>query len=439
MKNFKQPTLLLTGLLSLVIVSCKKNSDTTPAPAPVLPVINSFSPATGSAGTTVTISGKNFSPAIANDVVSFNGTAATVTSATADQIIVTVPNDAATGKITVKISSNTAASMDNFTVTLNQLSEARSRLVAAATGNKILFAGGEINFSQAVKTVDIFDISTNTWSTAQLSEERGYLVDFTCAALGTKILFGGSGGGSRAVDIYDININTWSTAQLSEARFGLAAAAAGNKVVFAGGVTTSVSKTVDIYHVSTNSLSTAQLSEARSGLAAAAAGNKILFAGGNNEFNDVKTVDIYDVSTSTWSTAQLSEARSGLVAAATGNKVVFAGGSNGTLSKSVDIYDASTNTWTIAQLSEAREGLAAAAAGSKVLFAGGMNNNIPSKTVDIYDVVSNTWSTAQLSEARWDLAGAGTGNKIVFGGGSISAGKSKTVDIYDVQTGMWYH
>ena len=83
-------------------------------------------------------------------MVSFNGTAATVTSATADQIIVTVPNDAATGKINVKVASNTAASTDDFTVTLNELSEARHRLVAASAGNKILFAGGD-NGSNTVK------------------------------------------------------------------------------------------------------------------------------------------------------------------------------------------------------------------------------------------------------------------------------------------------
>ena len=45
----------------------------------------------------------------------------------------------------------------------------------------------------------------------------------------------GSSGYSNAVDIYNTSTNTWSTATLSQARDYLAAAAAGNEVFFAGG------------------------------------------------------------------------------------------------------------------------------------------------------------------------------------------------------------
>ena len=43
-----------------------------------------------------------------------------------------------------------------------------------------------------------------------------------------------------------------------------------------------------------------KLSEARFGLAGAATGNKIVFAGGDNGSGPVKTVDIYDVQTGMW-------------------------------------------------------------------------------------------------------------------------------------------
>ena len=61
--------------------------------------------------------------------------------------------------------------------------------------------------------------NTSTWATAQLSEARALL---TAAAAGNKILFAGGYGGtglSKTVDIYDVNTNTWTTAQLSEARY----------------------------------------------------------------------------------------------------------------------------------------------------------------------------------------------------------------------------
>ncbi len=455
----KQSFNLHTNLKIFVIIiilfaSCKKSSDTTPPPSPALPVINSFSPATGTAGTTVTISGKNFSPTVANDIVSFNGASAIVTSATSAQIIVSVPNGATTGKITVKVSSNTAASADNFTVTLNQLSEARGGVVAASAGNKILFAGGS-NIHGFSKTVDIYDVTTNVWTTAQLSQAR---FELTAASAGNKILFAGGYlddySSVSTVDIYDVSTNTWTTAHLSEARSHLSAASAGTKIFFAGGSPSDYiySKTVDIYDVATDTWTSAQLSKARFGLSAASAGNKIIFAGGIDDSAVTgKTVDIYNVATNTWTTSQLSEERfyGSNSGAAAGSKVVFAGGIGGAsainaYSKVVDIYDVNTNSWTKSQLSDPKSYLAAVGTANTIVFAGGVRvdtngQQIFYKSVDVYDANTNTWTSANLSEARDFVAGAAAGNKIVIAGGFNGTDAVKTVDIYDVQTGVWTH
>lgn len=70
------------------------------------------------------------------------------------------------------------------------------------------------------------------------------------------------------------------------------------------------------------------LSVARTYLAAAAAGTKIIFAGGFNGSRVLNTVDIYDVTTRSWSSGPyLSVPRRYLTGAAAGNKIVFAGGS----------------------------------------------------------------------------------------------------------------
>jgi gliding motility-associated-like protein len=83
-----------------------------------LPTITSFTPASGPVGTTVIITGTNFSTTPSNNTVQFNGTAATVTASTATSITVTVPAGATTGKITVTVAGNTATSATDFTVTV---------------------------------------------------------------------------------------------------------------------------------------------------------------------------------------------------------------------------------------------------------------------------------------------------------------------------------
>jgi Domain of unknown function (DUF5011) len=77
------------------------------------PTISGFSPSSGAVGTSVTISGSNFS----SPTVKFNGTAATITASTATSITATVPSGATSGKITVEAAGQTTAtSVTDFTV-----------------------------------------------------------------------------------------------------------------------------------------------------------------------------------------------------------------------------------------------------------------------------------------------------------------------------------
>ncbi len=76
-----------------------------------------FNPKSGPVGTTVTLQGNGFSATPSQNAVTFNGTAATVTSATANQLVVTVPSGATTGPIGVTASGGSATSASSFTVT----------------------------------------------------------------------------------------------------------------------------------------------------------------------------------------------------------------------------------------------------------------------------------------------------------------------------------
>ena len=81
------------------------------------PSLFTFNPKSGPMGTQVTIFGANFSPDSAQDAVSFNGTAATVTSASSTRLVVTVPAGATTGAITVTAPASSVTSASPFTVT----------------------------------------------------------------------------------------------------------------------------------------------------------------------------------------------------------------------------------------------------------------------------------------------------------------------------------
>ena len=81
--------------------------------------ILSVKPARAAIGSTVAISGTGFSATVAQDVAKFNGTTATVTSASRTRLLVTVPAGATTGLITVKVGAAAAVSSPlTFTVGL---------------------------------------------------------------------------------------------------------------------------------------------------------------------------------------------------------------------------------------------------------------------------------------------------------------------------------
>ena len=279
----------------------------------------------------------------------------------------------------------------------HNLTVARSNLTATSLGTKMFFAGGQTAPSTVSSVVDIYDISSNTWTTANLSVSRFLLAS---ASAGNKVVFAGGriytgSGYSNAVDIYDISSNIWTTATLSVARERLVAAAVGNKIIFAGGQPGSTyTNVVDIYDTSTgiwestSTNSNQKLSVGRIQFAAASAGNKIYFAGGVTYPSSVtNVVDIYNATTNTWSTTTLSSSRQFLNGVGKNNLIIFAGGHNGTSSvNTVDIFDINTNNHTSSTLTIARHYVASGVLSNKFFFGGGFStaNSSTTSRVDIY-------------------------------------------------------
>lgn len=269
---------------------------------------------------------------------------------------------------------------------------------------------------------------------------------------GNKLFFAGGSTGSgpsSRVDIYDIATLAWTTAELSQARYGIAAIALGNKIFFAGGVDAfySYSKVIDIYNISTNTWSIDSLSEPRSQVSVGAIGNSVFFAGGNNfvfgyEGEYSSTVDIYNLSTNSWATANFNTGRAYMSIAAAGNKLYFAGGvetyHDDALDR-VDIYDNTTNSWLLSRLNEPKVGLSAIALANKIYWAGGSNSRGGSCSVEIKDVNTGISTNAYLYKASDSLYYYGADkavardSKIIF----LPRYSDNKFDIYDTGTNSW--
>jgi hypothetical protein len=107
------PVGAVTGKITIVTpagTATSANNFTVNAAAPT---IASFSPTSGTIGTSVTITGSNFTGATG---VKFNGTTATFSVTDTSHIATSVPNGAATGTISVTTPSGTATSTGSFTV-----------------------------------------------------------------------------------------------------------------------------------------------------------------------------------------------------------------------------------------------------------------------------------------------------------------------------------
>lgn len=98
-----KPFVMAAACSVLSIVSCKKDTNTTPAPTPEPALaIASISPTKGPKNTVVTITGTSFGTNLATLKVYFNGVQATVQTATNTSITATVPAGAGSGAVKVE-------------------------------------------------------------------------------------------------------------------------------------------------------------------------------------------------------------------------------------------------------------------------------------------------------------------------------------------------
>ena len=122
------------------------------------PTITSFTPNSGNVGTSVTITGTNFSSTIAENTVTFhNNKEAAVTNASSNSLTVTVPQGVETGKISVTVDGKTATSADNFTVDVSDPTITSFTPSSGNVGASVTITGTNFSSTIAENTVTFHD------------------------------------------------------------------------------------------------------------------------------------------------------------------------------------------------------------------------------------------------------------------------------------------
>lgn len=109
------PAAATTGPITVTTTNGTATS-TAPFIVSAAPVITSFTPSIGAPGDPVTITGTDFSPNTADNLLKFNRTAANTTAASTTEISTTVPQGATSGRLSLTTPGGTTQGPDDFFV-----------------------------------------------------------------------------------------------------------------------------------------------------------------------------------------------------------------------------------------------------------------------------------------------------------------------------------
>lgn len=296
--------------------------------------------------------------------------------------------------------------------------------------------------------LDLRDEISQVWMTQPTDQ---YLSEGASVSVGPRVYMGGGmeeGDYFGGLDeVFVFNLETEKTERilsLSLPRSHLAAAAAGNKVIFAGGKVENgynrgnpdLYDVVDIFDQQTGSRTVTRLSQPRAHLAAASAGNRAFFIGGLvNGAQSTTRVDIYDASNGNWNTMELPAPRAYAGAVVYDGKLYVAGGMDAARPAkplyTVDVLDLASGRWSVLESPHHHPKASVVQADGKIFIAGG--DLYSNKFVDIYDPASNTWSSAELTDGRNNITVAVLTDRVIFMGGSYS----NAIDIYNITQKSW--
>jgi N-acetylneuraminic acid mutarotase len=315
---------------------------------------------------------------------------------------------------------------------------------------RVLVAGGQGGLGAMVSpttnsltSAEIYDPSTNTWTTKSSMTYARNSLTATLLANGKVLVAGGitsSGVYLQTAELYNPTNDTWSSAGTMTGGVGRAHHTAtllpNGKVLVVGGTKdgSASTATASLYDPSTNSWAAAGvLAQGRFYHSDTLLANgKVLIAGGvNSGTTGIATAELYDPTANTFSAAgALPAARQQHTdTLLSSGKVLITGGinSSGSVSKGTAIYDPVANSWVAGpSMTGSRIGHTAASLsdGTAVVF-GGVNGSTYLTTEETYDPTANTWSVVGYGfdyTHAYHTATTLQNGRVLMVGGSTSGG-----------------
>ncbi|MFL5514494.1 MAG: Kelch repeat-containing protein [Gemmatimonadales bacterium] len=268
------------------------------------------------------------------------------------------------------------------------LPSARRSLAAASAAGLLYAIGGATSAGTALRTVQVYNPSTNAWTTkASLPAARPFGNGATHIS-GTIYLPGGQDAGNvitRTLYAYKISTNTWTTKASMPVFSGCGGSGVigGKLYVYSGCTRTATGPQTAAgllhrYDPASNTWTTLRAAPSvHVQPAVAVVAGKLYVAGGNSGGSVVTgRVDVYNPATNSWSTvAAMPTPRVAAAGGLIGGKLYVVGGRNGpTYYQTLEVYDPLTNAWTsVAGLPAVRGGLAVGVISGSLYAIGGRN------------------------------------------------------------------
>jgi uncharacterized repeat protein (TIGR01451 family) len=255
--------------------------------------------------------------------------------------------------------------------------------------------------------------------------------------------YGGTGAAQPWLDIYDITTNTWTQgADMPGARYWMDCEAIDltgtePKIYCAGGYLSSAQSTLYIYDINTNTWGTGTSLPAARYHYASVSLNGLYYVIGGYTTTYQATMEVYDPATNTWNStlAPMSTTRRYHSAGVIGGMIYVAGGYNGTYLATAEMYNPGSNTWT--PIASMPSPWLNAADGVKhdrfLVLAGGASSSTASASNGalMYDAVTNTWEQLPvMNHMLYSSEGDSDGTNFWLASGRLYEGGSFSYSTY---------